>query len=175
MGFPAALQLPDQPQKCQLTLRRQGGFRFVEQIDPAAPEAVLKQGEEGLAVRLGVQRAASISAQDPRVFPGQFINIGSEIVECLRSQEKAVGNLWHPGEADIFLQHRAGSLAPDQVVPAAAFRTKTADTGDRLQQGGFARAIAPDEKGDRPRDRNARYANESRDIEGIGARLPVIV
>jgi hypothetical protein len=61
----AALQeVVDEPEGGELARRAEGCLGLVEEVEPVAPEPVLQQGDERLAVRALVQADAAIDVQE---------------------------------------------------------------------------------------------------------------
>src|SRR6266542_1011432 len=79
-------QAVQQRQHAQLPLRRQGGLRLVKQINAVALQPVQQQREEGLAVRLSMERLLSVT-----ILHAQVLDLRREVVKAFRAQEKPVG------------------------------------------------------------------------------------
>src|SRR5262249_60750862 len=85
--------LMESPQNRQLTRRGQGRFRFVEDVEAIPTEAVEKEGEKGLPVRLLVKRPSSVRVNDPgskRRFGVHAFDVGRDIEKALGPEEEAV-------------------------------------------------------------------------------------
>ena len=78
-------KLMDVAKQGHLSLRREGGFRLVEEIQPLIPEPVLDQLEKGLPVGTGVQILAAVGGLYQIAV---IADIRRYIVEGFRSQEK---------------------------------------------------------------------------------------
>jgi hypothetical protein len=87
----AAESVVNEDEEGQLTLRGEGGFGFVEQEEAVAGEFAFEEGEEGLAVRAGVQALAAIAGKNPRTEDlfVQFIEVGGGVEETFCTKEKA--------------------------------------------------------------------------------------
>lgn len=141
------LQLVDDAQKSKLPCRGKGGFRLIQQIDSFPPEPVLEQRQEGLSMRMLMQRFPPVRPVDSRVFLGYLVYVVGEGVEGFRPQEEALVDLGQPRKPYIVPEPRLGGCKLKQIVPAPSRGIKTALVGDCLQQGRFPRAILSDEEG----------------------------
>src|SRR2546422_1069801 len=76
--------------KRELSLGRERRLRLVEDVD-ALLETVHEQRQEGLTVRLLVERLAAVRAQIRNL-----LDVGREVIETLSAQEEAFCHLWQP-------------------------------------------------------------------------------
>src|SRR5437763_13003608 len=98
-------------QKRELALGRERGLRFVQEIDPLL-ETMGEEGEEGLPVRLCVERLAAVGEESR-----DLLDVGREVVEALGAEEKPFGHLGQPGEPERARELRAVPEGLVVVVP----------------------------------------------------------
>jgi len=84
------LELMDSGQQCQLAGRRKGGFRLVQKIKPVGAEPVLNESQEGLAMRLLMERFAAVRPDERRASPRltiEVLNLRCHIEKTLCTEE----------------------------------------------------------------------------------------
>ena len=81
-------QAMEQGENGELPLRRKGGFRFVEEIKPAADQTIAQEREEGFAVRLLVQGFAAVAVADPAL-----VDLARDVVKTFGPEEPAIGRI----------------------------------------------------------------------------------
>src|SRR5581483_221716 len=77
--------LVDEREERELSLRRERGLGLVEDVEPLAAAAIVREREEALAVRLLVERLAAVSAAD-----AQVLDLGRDVEEALGAEEVSV-------------------------------------------------------------------------------------
>ena len=132
----------DLHQQSQLPLRRKRGLRLIQEIQSAGAEAVLRQRQKTLPMRLLMKMLRS-SARPPAV----LIFLGRHVIKALRTKEIAPScapdaSPQPDGAAELGVRVISGKA----VVSGSAFRIKTAGNGHRLQQSGFPAAVLTDEE-----------------------------
>ena len=134
----AAESVVNEDEEGQLALRGEGGFGFVEEEEAVAGEFAFEEGEEGLAVRAGVQALAAIAGKNPRTEDlfVQFIDGGGGVEEAFCTQEKACAGSCVEGEAEgadqgiggvivlggVMLEIAVAALGAEAVMPSDSFK-----------------------------------------------------
>ena len=131
---PPADKLIEDYEEGELPARGKGGFRFVDQIETGAAEAVREERKEGLAVRLFMQGAATVRrGQQAWLVSLVAFQLSREIEERLRPHEVAV--LFTPGVSDHLegvVQRGLRRAGGKPNVAAASLRIEARRDGDRL-------------------------------------------
>jgi hypothetical protein len=84
-------EVVDPGQRGHAALRGERGLRLVEQVEPARPEAVDEQVEEGLAVRALVRRGTAVGRKQSGPRPRlrvEPLHLGGDVVVGLGPQEE---------------------------------------------------------------------------------------
>jgi hypothetical protein len=121
-----------------LALRGEGGFWFVEEEEAVPGEFVLEEGEEGFAVRAGVETPASVVLEH---FWAKFIEFGGSVEEAFGTEEEAVSGSFVEGKAQGLPERLDGSIAFRRVageVAVTAFWCETIVVCDSFEEGGFS-------------------------------------
>jgi hypothetical protein len=116
---------------------------LVEQVD-AILESILKQREKGLAMRLLVQRLATIR---PKGTP-DLLEVRCEVEKGFGSQEKSVTNTLPPRQCQCPAEGVAVRPFCVGVAARSALRAVAECPGETLEQRGLTRAVLSNEKGD---------------------------
>ncbi len=137
-------------QEAELALRGEGGFGLVEDVEAVAVNATGEKGEKSFAVGLRVERFAAVGMKDAGIGAVEAVDLGGEGVETLGAQKITVGaKAGVAFEDQAFLQILGvGGVGGEPEILAAALGVETPFDGDRLDEGGFARAVLADEKRD---------------------------
>jgi hypothetical protein len=139
----------ERQKKAELVLRVESGFRLIEQVEALAEETILEQGEEGLPMRLRVERFATIGNEGASIFALEFVKVGGHIEEAFGSQEKALGQFLRPRETQRVRQRRGGVNAGRRLareIPASAFAIEASVFGDGLKQRRLPEPFSPTKK-----------------------------
>lgn len=128
-------------EKGKLPLGRERRLRFVEDVD-ALFEAVDEKRQEGLSVRLLVQRFAAIGAEGRNL-----VEVGGEIEKAFGSQEETFGQLRSPGKAEGLGQIRTVGEGSEVMITVAALGIETAALGNRFKQRRLAASVLADKEG----------------------------
>jgi hypothetical protein len=108
-------------------------------------EAVLDQRQKCFAVRLAMQRPATV-----RPLNSQPVNLRGDIVEALGPQEESIARVQHAAfETNKIVQVRVGLFRDEVEILASTLGIESIFGRNRLKQGGFASAIFSDEESDR--------------------------
>ena len=84
-------EVVQQSEEFELPLRGESGFGFIEEVKPVMAEPVFEECEERFAVRLLVERDATIRADNARPaagFPVEPFDFGGDVEITFRPQEK---------------------------------------------------------------------------------------
>jgi len=85
----------DYREECQLPIRRQRGLWLVNKIEAVSAETVAKQRQKRLAMRLLMQRAAAVGANDRRtgfLLGIELLDLGREVVVALGPEEEPIAD-----------------------------------------------------------------------------------
>ena len=128
----------DSRQSGELTLRRQGRFRFIKQIKPFSAESVHQECRERFAVRLFVQGATAIRVGDwrsRRPLCIEMLDLCGDIEETFSSKEEAVLRSAHAfGYPQIVCKVRVRGTSAKVEIPCAPFRIESHRDRDCLKK-----------------------------------------
>src|SRR4051812_36765942 len=133
-----------------------------------------REREEGLAVRLLVERDPAEAIDDPgaAAFCIETLDLGRDVEVALGAQEEAV--LRTAVTADrphALVQARLGASRAKLKVLRATLCVEAGEDRDRFDQGGLARAVLADEKRDLGIERELVESSDRRNRERIGAEV----
>ena len=172
---PSATQLVEAPQHRELALRRERRLGLVEQVEPVGAEALDEHGEERLAVRLLVQRAAAIARDDRRAerrLAVERLDLAGEVEEGLGAQEEVRPRLARAAhEAHDVAERRVGGARLEAEVAAAALRIEAAGDRDGLDQGRLAARVGAGQEGDVRIEVELGEARDRGNRERVGRRV----
>ena len=163
-------KLMDVAKQGHLSLRREGGFRLVEEIQPLIPEPVLDQLEKGLPVGTGVQILAAVGGLYQITI---IADIRRYIVEGFCPQEKLGLRPAEPAEGQMAVELRIIVIAGEVHIVTAALRVYPESDRDGLDQRGFADAVLSIQEGDGVIDRKLVKILQTSDVERIAARIDI--
>src|SRR6266481_2311685 len=128
----------------ELALRRQGRFRFIQDVQPVRRESVLRQREKRLSVRLLVQGSAAVGGDDrrPPRFAIEALDLRRHVEVALRAQE--VPCLRSPDathQSDYRVQLGLRSARREVEVLASTLGVEARRDGDRFRDGRFPASI----------------------------------
>ncbi len=167
---PRCGQLMKDAEKRQLPLRRQGGFRFVEEIETIF-ESVLEQRQEGFAMRLQVERLAAIG----RERAAGRLEICREVEEGLGAKEEARRGALTPVEPERATERVSVYALAELMIPIPALRAEANTPRQRLEERRLPGTVLADEKGYRRGERETQPIAKERNIKGMDARLPALL
>ena len=90
-----------QDEERELALGGECGFGLVEEEEAVAGEFVFEEGEEGFAVRAGVEALPAVAREDRRTEElfVQFVDVGGGVEEAFGAEEEACAGSFIEGEA----------------------------------------------------------------------------
>ncbi len=150
----------------KLSVNRERGLRLVEDVEAVRPEALEHEREEGLAVRLLVQRTIV------ELLDRALLRRGREVEEALRAEEERVHRLALRALEDERLVEprvRRARRELERLHPSAALGVQLARDGDRLDERRLAAAVVADEERDArvELERRVDEAADRRDLERV--------